>query len=60
MNFGDSTFSIDGAISAASMVESFETKEDTMYGTVAGEIKSMYRQRMLDGNRNRFQQQLIC
>lgn len=38
INFGDSTFSIDGAVSAASIVKSFETKGDTMYGTVAGEI----------------------
>ena len=58
MNFGDSTFSIDGAISAASMVESFETKGDTMYGTVAGEItkvctvKGCWMATAIDSNNN--------
>jgi hypothetical protein len=60
MNFGDSTFSIDGAISAASMVESFETKGDTMYGTVAGEItkvctvKGCWMATAIDSNNNLF------
>ena len=38
MNFGDSTFSIENALTAAALIQEFETTGDTLYSTVAGEI----------------------
>lgn len=38
INFGDSTFAVDGALSASALVEEFEKTGDTLYSTVAGEI----------------------
>ena len=60
LNFGDSTFPIDGAISAASMINSFKSKGDTMYRTVAGEItkvctvKGCWMATAIDSNNNLF------
>lgn len=38
MSFGDSTFAVDDALSAAALLEKFELAGDTLHGTVAGEI----------------------
>ena len=38
MNFGDSTFAVENALTAATLIQEFETTGDTLYGTVAGEI----------------------
>lgn len=38
MNFGDSTFSVENALTAAALIQEFETTGDTLYSTVAGEI----------------------
>ena len=38
MNFGDSTFSVNDALSAADLVNEFQKTGDTLYGTVSGEI----------------------
>ena len=38
MNFGDSTFSVENALTAAALVQEFETTGDTLFSTVAGEI----------------------
>ena len=58
--FGDSTFTIEDAMSAKTIVESFQTKGDTMFGTVAGEItkvctvKGCWMQTAIDSNTNLF------
>lgn len=38
MNFGDSTFSVENALTAAALIQEFEITGDTLYSTVAGEI----------------------
>ena len=38
MNFGDSTFSVENALTAAALVQEFGTTGDTLFSTVAGEI----------------------
>lgn len=38
LNFGDSTFSVENALTAAALIQEFETTGDTLYSTVAGEI----------------------
>lgn len=60
LNFGDSTFSVDGAISAAALVEEFQNTGDTLFGTVAGEItkvcttKGCWMATAIDSNENLF------
>jgi hypothetical protein len=38
MNFGDSTFAVENALTAAALIQEFESTGDTLFGTVAGEI----------------------
>ena len=38
MNFGDSTFAVEDALTAAALIQEFESTGDTLFGTVAGEI----------------------
>lgn len=38
MNFGDSTFAVENALTAAALIQEFESTGDTLYSTVAGEI----------------------
>ncbi|HCP40330.1 MAG TPA: hypothetical protein DIT65_00925 [Cryomorphaceae bacterium] len=38
INFGDSTFKVENALTAAALVQEFENTGDTLYRTVAGEI----------------------
>ena len=60
MNFGDSTFSVENALTAAALVQEFETTGDTLYGTVAGEItkvctvKGCWMATAIDTNENLF------
>lgn len=60
MNFGDSTFSVDGAVSASALVKEFQTTGDTLFGTVAGEItkvctvKGCWMATAIDSNVNLF------
>ena len=60
MNFGDSTFSVENALTAAALVQEFGTTGDTLYGTVAGEItkvctvKGCWMATAIDTNKNLF------
>ena len=38
MNFGDSTFAVENALTASELIHEFESTGDTLYSTVAGEI----------------------
>jgi hypothetical protein len=38
MNFGDSTFAVENALTAAALIQEFKSTGDTLYSTVAGEI----------------------